>query len=155
MSRFRGFYRLLFLVAVLGLTVAFLFPLIFKPAVEAPSKVQFGSPSSVSISIANENMTPVTDVEYSCEVSKLQLSDGTEVRNANVLIRGIIRRIQGRNATTARCETAYILNAPVKQAEYKLTLTYRMYPWRQRRTSIYHITAQIDDKGRVQGWKVS
>lgn len=154
MSRFRGFYRLLFIVAVLGLTVALIFPLIFKPVVAAPSKVQFGSPSSVYVSIANQNVTPVTDVEYSCEVSKLQLSNGTDVKNANVLIRGIIRKIPGRHATAARCETAYILNDPVKDAEYKLTLTYRMYPWRQHRTSMYQIIAQIDDKGRVEGWKV-
>lgn len=153
-SRWRGLYRLLFIVAVLVIAMVFVFPIIFKPVVEAPSKVQFGSPSSVEISISNHNVTPVTDVEYSCEVSKLTLSNGTEVKNANVLIRGIVRKISGRHATAARCETAYIVTDGVNKAEYKLMLTYRMYPWRQRRISTYLITAQINGQGRVIGWKV-
>lgn len=153
-SRWRGLYRLLFIVAVLILVMVFVFPIIFKPVVEAPTKVQFGSPSSVQISISNHNLTPLTDIEYSCELSMLMLSNGTEVKDANVLIRGIIRKIPGRRATAARCETAYIVTGAIKKAEYKLTLTYRMYPWRQHRTSVFLITAQIDGQGRVAGWKV-
>jgi len=154
-SRFRGPYRLMLSMAVLFVTVVLIFPIIFRPGVEPPTELQFGSPFSMAVQISNQNMTPLTDVEYSCEVSKLTLANGSAVRDAKVLIRGAIRKIQGRQAITARCETAYIVNAPLKAVEYKLTLTYRTYPWPQHRTSVYRIAAQINDNGQVTGWKLN
>ena len=143
------------MMAVLFVTVVFILPIVFKPGVEPPTQLQFGSPFSMAVRISNQNVTPLTDVEYSCEISKLTLATGAEVTDAKVLIRGILRKIQGRQAITARCETAYIVNAPIKAAEYKLTLTYRMYPWPQHRTSVYSIAAQMDGNGRVTGWKLN
>ena len=154
-SRFRGPYRVLLSMAVLFVTVAFIFPIIFKPGVEPPTELQFGSPFSMAVQISNQNVTPLTDVEYSCEVSKLTLANGSAVRDAKVLVRGAIRKIPGRQAIPARCETAYIVNAPLKAAEYKLTLTYRTYPWPQHRTRVYRIAAQINGNGQVTGWKLN
>jgi hypothetical protein len=133
--------------------VVFIFPIIFEPRIEPPAQVQFGSPFSTAVQISNQNVTPLTDVEYSCEVSNLTLADGSAVRDAKVLIRGAIRKIQGRQAITAHCESAYVVNAPLKAAEYKLTLTYRRYPWPQHRTSVYRIVAQINGDGQVTGWR--
>jgi hypothetical protein len=48
---------------------------------------------------------------------------------------------------------AYIQNAPLKAAEYQLTLEYRAYPWPQLRTAVYHITAKLNGEGQVTGWK--
>ena len=154
-SRFRGPYRVLLILAVVFATVVFIFPIVFEPRIEPPTEVQFGSLYSMEVQISNLNVTPLTNVEYSCEVSKLTLADGSAVGDAKVLIRGAIRKIQGRQAITARCETAYIVNAALKAAEYKLTLTYRAYPWPQHRTRVYRIAAQINDNGQVTGWKLN
>ena len=153
-SRFRGPYRLLVVLAVVFVTVVFLFPIIFEPRIEPPAEVQFGSPFSMAVQISNQNVTPLTDVEYSCEVSNLTLANGSAVRDAKILIRGAIREIHGRHAIAARCESAYVVNAPLKAAEYKLTLTYKTYPWPQHRTSVYRIAAQMNAKGEVTGWKL-
>jgi hypothetical protein len=109
----------------------------------------------MAVQISNQNVTPLTDVEYSCEVSKLTLANGSAVTDAKVLVRGAIPKIQGRQAIRARCETAYIVNAPLKAAEYKLTLTYRTYPRPQHRTSVYRVAAQMNGNGQVTGWKLN
>ncbi|MGA2116157.1 MAG: hypothetical protein ABSH56_15565 [Bryobacteraceae bacterium] len=142
-------------MAVVFLTVIFIFPVVFDPRIEPPAEVQFGSPFSVAVRISNQNVTPLTNVEYGCEVSKLTLADGSTVRNAKILIRGIMAKIPGRRAITARCESAYVVNAPLKAAEYKLTLTYRSYPWPRQRTNVYRIAARIDGNGQVTGWRLN
>jgi len=141
-------------MALVFVIFVFISPLVFQPGIELPSNLQLGSPFSMQVRVANQNVTPLTDVEYSCEVSTLTLASGAEVTDARVLIRGTIRKIGGRQAVAEPCETAYVPNAPVKTAEYKLTLTYRMYPWPQRRTAIYHIAAEIESNGRVSGWRL-
>jgi hypothetical protein len=141
-------------MALLFATVVFIFPIVFKPGVEPPTDLQFGSPFSVAVRISNRNMTPLTDVEYSCVVSKLTLANGSAVTDAQVLVRGAIRKIEGRQAVGARCETAYIVNAPLQALEYKLTLTYRAYPWPQHRASVYRIAAQLNGNHQVAGWKL-
>ncbi len=151
----RGPYRLLVIVAIVFAIVILGFPLVFGARVEPPTNLRLGSPFSMEVRITNPDVTPLTDVEYSCEVSKLTLASGAEVSGARILIRGTARKISGRSAIAAPCETAYIVNAPVKTAEYKLTLTYRTFPWPQRRTRVYHIAAQIEPNGRVTGWKVT
>jgi hypothetical protein len=130
-----------------------LFPVLFRPGVEAPADVEFGGPFSVGVQISNQNVTPLTDVVYTCEVSNLTLADGSTIGNAKVLTRGSIREIRGRQAVPARCEMAYIQNAPLKAAEYQLTLKYRAYPWRQLRTAVYRIAAKLNGEGQVTGWK--
>jgi len=152
-SRFRGPFRLLLCMAVLFGSVLLIFPILFRPGVDAPADVQFGSPSSVGVQISNQNVTPLTDVAYTCEVSNLTLADGSIVGNAKVLTRGSIRRIRGRQGVRARCEMAYIQNAPLKAAEYQLTLKYRAYPWPQLRTAVYRIAAKVNGEGQVTGWK--
>ena len=152
-SSFRGIYRLVLGIGILFVTVVFIFPLISKPGVEPVTEPQFGNPFSMAVQISNQNLTPLKDVEYSCEVSDLTLANGTAIRDAKVLVRGSIRKIQGNRAVTARCETAYV-NAPVHAIEYRLTLTYRTYPWPQRHTGVYVIGAQIDGNGQIRGWKL-
>jgi hypothetical protein len=145
---------LLTALAVLFIAVVFVFPLAFRPGVETPTDLQFGSPFSVPIQISNQNMTPLMDVEYTCEASQLTLAQLSPANEAKVLIRGSIKKLPGRRGIHARCQTAYIPNAPLKAIEYKLTLTYRPYPWRDLRTKIYLITAQVDSHGQVTAWKV-
>lgn len=152
-TRFRRLYRLLLGMAAILVAFVFIFPIVFKPGVEPPADVQFGSPFSVGVQISNQNVTPLTDVSYACEVSKLTLADGSTVGNVKVLTRGSIRKIRGRQGVAARCEMAYIQNAPLKAAEYQLTLEYRAYPWPQLRTAVYRITAKLNGEGQVTGWK--
>jgi hypothetical protein len=153
-SRFRGPFRLLVSGAVLLVTVVFIFPVVFKPGIEPPAPSPFASPFSIVVRISNQDVTPLMDVEYSCEVSKLALANGSIAGDAKVLVRGAIRKMPGRQAIAARCETAYIPNAPLSALEYQLTLAYRMYPWRQRRTSVYRIAAELNNQGQVTGWKL-
>ena len=152
-SRLHGRYRLLLGVAALFVAGVLILPIISRPAVEPPADVQFGSPSSVAVQISNQNVTPLTDVAYTCEISNLTLADGSIVGNVKVVTRGSIRKIRGRQGVPASCEMAYIANAPLKAAEYQLTLKYRAYPWPQLRTAVYRIAAKLDGQGQVTGWK--
>ena len=154
-SRFYGAYRLLLALAALALVVLFIFPLIFSPGIQAATDVQFGSPSALQVQISNQNLMPLKDVEFSCEVSRLDLAQGSPASNPQALVRGSIKNLEGRRAITAPCETAYLVTSPVKAVEYKLTITYRMYPWPYRRTKVSRIAARIDGNGQVTGWKVN
>jgi hypothetical protein len=145
----------LLVLAVLGISVVFIFPLIFQPRVVPPTDLHFGNPSAVVIPVSNQNLTPLTNLEYSCELSKMTLANGSEITNATVLVRGSVRKMGGRKAIPVRCEAAYLVTAPLKTAEYKLTISYRMYPWPQRRESVYHIAAEMNADGLVTGWKLT
>jgi len=153
-SNYRGIVRLLLIVAVVAGVVILVFPIIFTPRIDVPKGLQYASASSLELRISNQNLTPLTDVGYICEVSKLTLADGSAVENAKVVVRANIRRLRGRQATAGRCEASAIVSGPVKTAEYKLTMTYRSFPWPQLRTSVYRIDAQVNAKGEVTGWKL-
>jgi len=122
--------------------------------VEPITGSQFGAPFSMAVEISNQNLLPIKDVEYSCEVSRLTLANGSAMRDAKVLVRGAVRKMQGNHSITAHCETAYTGDAPVNAIEYKLTLTYRMYPWPQHRTSVYRIASRINGNGQAAGWRL-
>lgn len=145
--------RLAVTLGVVAAIVVFLFPIVFEIRVDVPSKVQFASASSMMFQISNQNPTPVTDVAYNCEVSRFTLTNGTAVTDANVLNRGNVRRIAGRRAIAGRCQTGYLITMPLQTAEYKLTITYRAYPWPQQRTRVWRIAAEFNGKHEVTGWK--
>lgn len=153
-SRLRGIVQMVLTLAVVSALVIFGFPLISALRIDVPTDVQFGSASSMTFRIANPNLTPLADVEYSCEVSKVTRTDGSSVTDANVLNRGSIRRLAGRRAVAGHCQTGYLITAPLKAAEYQLRVTYRVYPWPQQRTSVYRISAQFNAKSEVTGWKL-
>ena len=153
-SLFRPLYRLLLSILVFAVVMVFVFPIIFGPRIDVPADVQFASPSSLTVQISNQDLTPLTDVEYGCKVSKLTLASGSEITDASVLNRGIIRKIPGRRAVTARCQTAYLVTAPLKTAEYTLTITYRAYPWPRQRTRVFRIAARFDRNHQLTAWKV-
>ena len=152
-SRVRALIWLVLTLAVVFGMVFFLFPLVFPLRIDVPATVQFGSASSMLFQISNENLTPLRNVEYSCEVSRVTLANGSAVHDAKVLSRGDFPSIGARRAVRGRCQTAYILTAPLRAAEYNLTVTYRPYPWRRRRTRVARISAQISN-GQVPGWKL-
>jgi len=154
-SRLRGVYRLLLVVAVLFVAVGLVFPLVFEPSVQLADPSRAGPSSTIQLLVANQNMTPITAVEYSCEHSKLIQANGAAANGAKVLIRGRISRISGRQAILEPCETAPVEGAPVEAAEFTVTISYRMYPWPSRRTSVFHVVAQVNQNGRVTGWKVT
>jgi hypothetical protein len=147
-------FRVLLVAIVMGAIIVFVFPLTFDPGVEAPAELEFGNPSSVVVQIGNQNVMPLLDVEYVCDLGTLTMANGTAVTNARELVRGIVRRVPARRSFAARCEAAFIVTDPIKAAEYRLTVAYQAYPWKQRRTSAYRIVAQVDSKGDVTGWKV-
>ena len=153
--RWRGLWPLVAGIAVFFGTLVFLFPILFKPGVEPPTDLRFLSPSTLTVHISNLNVTPLEDVKYSCEVSQLKLANGSSPRDANALTQGAIRKIPGRRGVAARCQTGYLVDAPLQALEYKMTVTYRAYPWPRIRTSVYRITAQINAKGEVTGWKIT
>ena len=153
-SRFRSAFRLILALAVLAIVAIFVFPLVFGPRIDVPADLEFGNPSSVQVQISNQNLTPLLDVEYRCELSKLSLANGSAVPNEKVLVRGSIRKIDGRSAAAARCQAAYLVTSPLQSAEYRITITYHAYPWHRQRTSVYPIVAKVNAKGDVVGWKL-
>ncbi len=150
----RVLLRVFLTLAVVALIVVFLFPVLFEPHIDVPAHLQFASPSGMMFQISNQNLTPLTNLEYTCEVSKVILANGSALADANVLSRGNVRKIAGRRAVAGRCQTGTIVTAPVKTVEYKLTLTYRAYPWPQLRRHVSQISADINAKGEVTGWKL-
>jgi hypothetical protein len=153
-SRFHGALRLLLVLAVLAVMLIFVFPLVFGLRVDVPTDLEFGNPSSIQVQISNQNLTPLLDVQYRCELLKLTLANGSEVPNEKVLVQGSIRKIDGRSAAAARCQAAYLVTSPLKAAEYRMTITYHAYPWHRQRTSVYPIGAKLNAKGDVIGWKL-
>ena len=149
----RTLIRVAVTFGVVAAVVILLFPLVFDIRVDVPGKVQFASASSMMFQISNQNLTPVADVAYSCEVARFTVANGTAVTDANVLNRGNVRRIGGRRAVAGRCQTAYLITSPLKTAEYKVTVTYRAYPWRRVRTRVWKIAAEFNAKSEVTGWK--
>jgi hypothetical protein len=152
-SRFRGAYRVLITVVVLFVALVLVFPILFAPRIDAPTDVKFGTASALTVQISNQNFTPLNDLEYDCELSKLTLANGSAINNAKVLVRGVIRKLPGRKAIAIHCESAYLVTDQLKAAEYQLTLKYRAYPWPKLRTSIYQILAQFNSSGDLTGWK--
>ena len=144
----------LFAIAVLVLVLIFVCPLVFRPGVEPPPDLRFLSPYSMAFALSNQNVTPVRNLEYTCEVSRLVLAGGAVLGNAKVVTRGAMRNLPGRRAIPVRCQTAYLVRGHLQALEYQLTLKYRAYPWPQDRTSLYRIAAQIDAQGQVTAWKV-
>lgn len=151
----RGPLRLLLVMVVLALTVVVIFPAVFTPKVEPPTEVMVGGPFATKVQVSNQNVTPLKDVEYSCEGTKLTMSNGIELADAKMLVRGMIRKIPGRTAVMANCESSYVVNAPLRAVEYKLTLMYKAFPWPQLRTAVFRIAAQVDGKGQVTKWNVT
>jgi hypothetical protein len=145
--------RIVVTLGAVAAIVFFLFPLMFAIRVDVPAKTQFASASSMMFQISNQNPTPVTGVTYNCEVARFTLANGTPVTDANVLNRGNMRRIGGRSAAAGRCQTGYLITAPLKTAEYKLTVTYTAYPWTRVRTRVWKISADFNAKSEVTGWK--
>ena len=145
--------RLVVTLAVVAGVVILVFPLVFELEVDVPEKVQFSSASAVMFQITNQDLTAVTDVEYRCEVARFVLTNGSAVKDANVLSTGRFSRIGSRSAVRGRCQTAYLIAAPLQTAEFQLTITYRANPWRRKRTRVLHIAAQFDSKHEVTGWK--
>lgn len=154
-SRLRARLSLGISLAVAFLIVVFLFPLIFELRIDVPSQVQFGSPSLVMFEIANQNLTPLTNVEYTCEISTLITSNATPLSATPVLSRGRFPKIASRQGVRGQCQMGYLVTAPVKKVEYRLIVTYRASPWPQLRTRIARISAQINGKGEVTGWKAN
>lgn len=153
-SRVRGPLRLVGALGVLFIAVVLVFPLVFGPRVDVANELPFGNPASLPAQISNQNLTPMMDVEYTCMLSKMTLANGSAVPNEDVLIRGSIRKIDGRGGAIARCQAAYLVTSPLQAVEYKLTLWYRAYPWKERHTRVYRLAAKIDEKGGVKGWKL-
>ena len=151
-SWFRGLLRLGLILAIVTAIVEFGFPLIFGVQVDVPAALPFASASAMTFRISNQGLTPLTDVEYSCEVATLIRANGSAITDANVLNRGSIRKLAARRAAAGRCQTGYLIAAPLKTVEYRVTVNYRAYPWNRRRTSVFRIAAQFNGKGEVTGW---
>jgi hypothetical protein len=153
-SRFHRFLPLLLSVAVVAAVVFLVLPLVFPPRVDVAGSVQFASPSSMVVQIANQNLTPLDDIQYTCEVLNITLASGSPVNNARVVTRGVIRKLPARRAVAVRCESAYIIGSPIKSAEYQLTIKYRTTPVPHEAASRYRIDAIVNNKGEVTGWKL-
>ena len=144
--------KALIFLAVMVIAALVVFPLLFGPGVAVPSEVFPGNPFLLEVKLSNENITPLTDVEYTCQAVDVELASGVQVKDAKVLNQGRIRKFQGRRAISARCETAYLIDAPLKKLEFKLSLKYRAYPWPVDQTREYRFAATIDGQGRLTGW---
>jgi hypothetical protein len=153
-SRFRRFFPLLLSMAVVAVVVFGVFPLVFAPRVDVAGSVQFASPSSMVVQISNQNLTPLDDIQYTCEALKITLANGSPVNNARVVTHGVIRKLSARRAVAVRCESAYILGSPIKSAEYQLTIKYRTTPVPHEGAGRYRIDAIVNNKGEVTGWKL-
>jgi hypothetical protein len=153
-SRSRRLFPLLLSIAVVAVAVFVVFPLVFPPRVDVAGSLQFASPSSMVVQISNQNLTQVDDIQYTCEVLKITLANGSPVNNARVVTRGVIRKLSARHAVTVRCESAYIIGSAIKSVEYQLSIKYRTTPVPHEGANVYRIDAIVNNKGEVTGWKL-
>jgi hypothetical protein len=142
---------LLLLIAFLA-GVLLILPWIFGPRVEILPSPYPGNPFSLSLSIANQNLTPFTGIEYSCAAENVEPAGEPLAHDPKAVHEGRRLRLPGREAMAARCDMAYLITAPLKSAQYKLTLHYSVFPWRKIRTSEHYFLAQLDNSGQVTGW---
>jgi hypothetical protein len=151
-SRGRSPYpMLLVLIALLAGTLLIL-PRVYGPRVDILPSPYPGNPFSLSLSIANQNLTPFTDVQYSCGGEHIEPAGEPLAHDPRVVNQGRRLRLAGRTAMVARCDTAFMIAAPLKSAEYKLTIRYRAFPWPQTFTRQRDFAAQLDGSGQVTGW---
>jgi hypothetical protein len=151
-SRLKRWQRPLIVLATVAITVLIVFPLTFGLNVEAPTERFPGNPFVLEVRISNENVTPFTNVEFSCQAADIALASGAQVNDAKVLNQAKIRRFPARRAVRERCETAYLIDAPLKSLEFQVVLKYRVYPWPVDRTVEHRFAAKIDSSGHVTGW---
>ena len=144
--------RVLAAIAVFLAAVLLVFPTVLGPSVTDPAPSFPDNPFSTTVRIANQNFTPLTNLEFSCELEGLTLASGAPIPDAKILNTVRVRRLPSRRAVTTRCETAFVIDAPVKAAEFKLTVQYRASPWPQVRTKAYLFDAVLDAQGRVTKW---
>lgn len=145
-------YKVLLLVIAVLVAALLSFPWIFGPRVEIQPSPYPGNPFSLSLSIANQNLTPFTDLEYTCTSENIEPAGEPLAHDPQAVHRGRRLRLPARTAMAAICDTAYFITAPLKSARYRLTLHYRAFPWRQIRTSEHYFRAQLDGNGHVTGW---
>ena len=148
----RGVYRALMMLAAFFVALTVIFPLAFGPGVDLPYPILPGNPTALTVQISNQNLTPLTNIEYTCALDQLDLTSGVHVSDATMVIRGHIMKLDGRKAINAECQTVYPVNAPIKDAAYKLTLNYRVYPWSKDYTKEYRLAAVVDAEGHVTKW---
>jgi hypothetical protein len=142
---------LVLLILLLAAVLA-TFPLIFGPRVEILPSPYPGNPFSLSLSIADQNLTPFTDLDYSCSTEHVEPASGSLEHDPKAVREGLRKRLPGREAMVALCDTAYFITTPLKSAEYKLMVRYRAFPWPQLRTREYYFRATVDSTGHVTGW---
>lgn len=140
------------MLATFFVVVLLIFPVVFGPSIDLPYPLLTGNPMTLTVKISNENLTPFTNFEYTCELEQLELASGVRVTDATVVNKGHIVKFDGRKAINARCETAYLVNAPIKNADYKLMLNYRVYPWTKDYTKVFRLAAVVDARGQVSRW---
>ena len=102
-------YRVLLLL--IALLAGFLvgFPLIFGPRVEILPSPYPGNPFSLSLGIANQNVTPFSDIAYSCAAEHVEPASGSLAHDPKAVREGLRKRLAGRAEMVARCDTAYFI----------------------------------------------
>jgi len=143
-----------FLVAIIAVLAVVLvtLPWIFGPRVDILPSPYPGNPFALTLSIANQNLTPFTDIDYMCAGERVESAGVALAHDPKAVREGRRLRLAGRAAMVAHCDMAYFIAQPLKGAGYKLTIQYRIFPWRSVRMSEFHFGATLDGTGHVTGW---
>jgi len=148
----RSPYKTLVILIVVLAAVLVALPWIFGPRIELLPSPYPGNPLALTLSIANQNLTPFTDIDYVCTAENVEAASGAFDHDPKAVHAGRRLRLAGRAAMAAKCDMAYFITVPLKGAGYKFTMQYRIFPWRSVRAAEYHFGARLDDAGHVTGW---
>ncbi len=137
------------------LTILAICQLFLRPTVQSPLLLFPGNPLSIPFEIKNENILPLVDVQYGCELLTARIKDRPNITIDRDITEKMepARTVWGRQSMTARCDKGIAIQGlPIERAEYRLILSYFALPLPIRMHASYDFSAIADDAGNVVRW---
>jgi hypothetical protein len=136
-------------ILVVGLTVGML---VSRPSIATPAFADPRDPFSLTVTIHNETLLPFRQIEYTCDATTVELVSGSPPSDYRAVGRGFARILRARQAIRAECGVSYPIAAPLKKAEYRLSMLYSSFPWLTKRTLVQDFSAQLNANGQIEKW---
>jgi len=136
-------------ILIIGLSVGML---ISRPSIATPAFADPRDAFMLAVHIQNETLLPFRQIRYTCDAMDVQLKTGASPGDYKAVGRGFARILRARQSIEARCSVGEPIDAPLKQATYRLAMTYRSFPWLNDRTMVQDFVAQLNANGQIEKW---
>jgi len=136
-------------ILVIGATVGMLMS---RPSIATPTFADPRDPFLLTVTIQNETLLPFRQIEFTCDPTAVELAAGPPLGDYKAVGRGFARVLRARQSMQAQCSVGYPITAPLKRAEYRLSLQYSSFPWMATRTMVQDFAAQLNANGQIEKW---